>query len=295
MSMLADVSQRENTYVIDIESGAETARLMHQHRLVTAGMGGVFPEPLDVSQVQHILDIACGPGDWALDVAFEYPEIEVMGIDLSRTMVEYARARAGAQGLDNARFCVMDALQPLAFPDDSFDLVNARFLCGCMPTTAWPALIKEYVRVTRPGGIICLTEAENGISTSPACEQISALCARAMQVAGHSFSPDGRHLGVTALLGHFLRQAGCQHIQQQAHVIDYSVDTDVHRSMFTNCNVLVELLKPFLMRIAVITEDELECLHREATIEMLSDDFCGVWFLLSAWGTKHHQFHPLVR
>src|SRR6266566_1110104 len=266
MNTLPDVSQRENSYVIDIESGAETARLMHQHRLVTAGMGGVFPEALDISQVQHILDIACGPGDWA-----------------------------GVQGLENARFCVMDALQPLTFPDDAFDLVNARFLCGCMPTTAWPALIKECVRVTRPGGIICLTEAENGISTSPACEQISALCARAMQVAGHSFSPDGRHLGVTALLGHFLRQAGCQHIQQQAHVIDYSVDTNVHRSMFTNCNVLVEVLKPFLMRMGVITGDELERLHREATIEMLSGDFCGVWFLLCAWGTKHHQFHPPVR
>src|SRR6266566_8486846 len=110
MNTLPDVSQRENSYVIDIENGAETARLMHQHRLITTGMGGLFPEPLDISQVQHILDIACGPGDWALDVAFEYPEIEVMGIDLSRTMVEYARARAGARGLDNARFCVMDAL-----------------------------------------------------------------------------------------------------------------------------------------------------------------------------------------
>jgi len=280
MNTLSDVSQRENTYVIDSESGAETARLMHQHRLVTAGMGGLFPEPLDVSQVQHILDIACGPGDWALDVAFEYPEIEVIAIDLSRTMVEYAHARAGVQGLDNARFCVMDALQPLVFPDDAFDLVNARFLCGCMPTTAWPALLKECVRVTRPGGVICLTEAENGISTGSACEQISAFCARAMQGAGHSFSPDGRHLGITPLLGHFLLQAGCQHIQQQAHVIDYSVDTDLHRSVFANFNVLVEVLKPFLMRMGVITGDELEYLHREATIEMLSDDFCGVWFLL---------------
>ena len=207
--MLFDVSQRENTYVIDIESGAETARLMHQHRLVTTGMGGLFPELLDVSQAQLILDIACGPGDWALDVAFEYPETEVMGIDLSRTMVEYARAQAGAQGLDNASFCVMDALQPLTFPDNAFDLVNARFLCGFMPTTAWPALIKEGVRVTRPGGVICLTEAENAISTGPACEKISALCTRALQRAGHSFSPDWHHLGITPMLGRFLREAGC--------------------------------------------------------------------------------------
>jgi len=63
MSMLFDVSHRESTYVIDIENGAETARLMQQHRLVTGGMGGLFPEPLDISQAKHILDIACGPGD----------------------------------------------------------------------------------------------------------------------------------------------------------------------------------------------------------------------------------------
>ncbi len=92
---------------------------MHQHRLVTGGMGGLFPERLDVSQVQHILNIACSPGDWVLDVAYEYPLSEVIGIDLSRTMVEYARAQAGEQGSDNASFCVMDALQLLAFPDDT--------------------------------------------------------------------------------------------------------------------------------------------------------------------------------
>ena len=149
-----------------------------------------------------------------------------------------------------------------------------------------PLSFQQCVRVTCPGGIICLTEAENGISTSSACEKISALCARAMQVAGYSFSPDGRYLGITPMLGRFLREAGCQHVQQQAHVIDYSVDTDVHRSMFTNFNVLIELLKPLLFKTGVTTVDELERLHREATIEMLSDDFCGVWFLLSVWVTK---------
>ncbi len=91
-----------------------------------------------------------------------------------------------------------------------------------------PLSFQQCVRVTCPGGIICLTEAENGICTSPACEQISVFCAHAMRVAGHSFSPDGRHLGVTTPLGRFHREAGCQHIQQRAHMIDYSVDTDVH-------------------------------------------------------------------
>ncbi len=76
-----------------------------------------------------------------------------------------------------------------------------------------PLSFQQCVRITRPGGVICLTEAEKGISTSSACEHISALCARAMQRAGHSFSPEGHLLGITPMLGHFLREAGSQHMQ----------------------------------------------------------------------------------
>src|SRR6266566_4894713 len=49
--------------------------------------------------------------------------------------------------LDNASFLVMEALEPLEFADDSFDMVNARSIFGFMPTTAWPGLIQECVRI----------------------------------------------------------------------------------------------------------------------------------------------------
>jgi len=52
--------QKKNTYVIDAESAAEMARLMRQDRLITAGMGGIFPEQTDLSGVQHVLDLAFG-------------------------------------------------------------------------------------------------------------------------------------------------------------------------------------------------------------------------------------------
>lgn len=57
-------NQPENTYVIDAESAAEMARLMRQDQLMTAGMGGIFPEQIDLSGVQRVLDLACGPGGW---------------------------------------------------------------------------------------------------------------------------------------------------------------------------------------------------------------------------------------
>ena len=46
----------ENTYVIDIESAAELARLLHQERHVTKSMGGVLDEQPDISNIHDIID-----------------------------------------------------------------------------------------------------------------------------------------------------------------------------------------------------------------------------------------------
>ncbi len=42
------------------------ARLTQQDRLLTKGMGGLFLEREDIAGKDTILDIACGPGGWAL-------------------------------------------------------------------------------------------------------------------------------------------------------------------------------------------------------------------------------------
>jgi len=59
----------ENNYFIDAESATEMTRLINQDRLFTENMGGLFPERNDVSSMHDILDIACGPGGWVLEVA----------------------------------------------------------------------------------------------------------------------------------------------------------------------------------------------------------------------------------
>src|SRR5437660_12153153 len=97
------------------------ARLLDQDRLITKGMGGLFPERAnDFSGLHRILDVACGPGGWVLEVAFAHPEIEVVGFDISQAMIDYANAKARVRGLNNARFLTMDMLKPLEFPDCSF-------------------------------------------------------------------------------------------------------------------------------------------------------------------------------
>src|SRR5260221_13993116 len=83
---------REDTYIFDPVSGTEMVRLTKQHRIVTRYMGGLFPEEVDLSAVQRVLDFACGPGGWGLDVAFSYPKIGVVVVDVSQALTTYARA-----------------------------------------------------------------------------------------------------------------------------------------------------------------------------------------------------------
>ncbi len=285
--MSTDSTPNENTYILDAESAAEMARLTNQDRLITKGMGGLFPERDDVSTMSDILDIACGPGGWAIDVAYEYPEIQVVGIDISRTMIEYARAQAKTQGLSNVSFRIMDALKRLDFPANSFDLVNARFLVGFMPKVAWPKLLQECMRITRPGGILRLTEFDTpGTTNSPAFERWMAMTFRAIQKAGFPSAPDGHDYGMTPIVGHLLQNAGCQNIGQMPHVINFSIGMPAHESMYQNCMVAFKLVQPFMIKMGIATPEEADQRYQQMLLEMMSDDFCGLWYYLTTWGQK---------
>src|ERR1700730_5816312 len=136
---------REDTYVLDPESATEQVRILHQDRMVTKCMGGPLRElePSAIAQMHNILDLACGPGAWVLDMAYEYANIQVTGVDISRRMIEYGQALAREQHVPNAAFHIMNFQHPIEFSDNEFDLVNARFMFGFMSPADWPVLVKE--------------------------------------------------------------------------------------------------------------------------------------------------------
>src|SRR5581483_2738272 len=118
-----------STYVnAEADGNAEMIRLMIQDQQVTRGMGGPLVEQTDLTACKRLLDVACGPGGWLIETAVAHRQIqELVGIDLSWRMIEYAQAQAKAQHVDQrTRWFVMDALKPLSFPDASFNLVNTR-------------------------------------------------------------------------------------------------------------------------------------------------------------------------
>ena len=278
--------QQKNSYVLEIGGAAEMARLMRQDQLLTQGMGGILPEKPDLSQAKSILDLACGPGGWALETAYTYPTIQVVGVDISENMVNYANAQARAQLLSNARFQTMNILQPLAFPNASFDLVNARYTLGFIRSEAWPVLIQECLRLLRPGGILRFTEFEWGGANKPCFEKSLTSLSLAMHKAGYGCSPSGHYLGVLPMLPRWFQDAGLRDVGTMAHTLNFSAGTEARDGFYYNHASAFQILTPFVIKYGIATEEEWKDLYQKGLAEMYLDDFCAMWILLTVWGTK---------
>ncbi|MBA2287049.1 MAG: class I SAM-dependent methyltransferase [Ktedonobacteraceae bacterium] len=282
-----DGASDANKYVIDIESGAETARLVEQDKLLTRAMGGLFPEQPDLPSGKRVLDVACGPGGWAIEVAFTYsPQVEVVGIDLNQTMIEYARAVAWSRGLNNVTFTVMDAKQPLAFEEHSFDIVNARFIFSFMDQAAWPALLAECQRVLRPGGLIRLTEFDTVVSNSASWQRIQEYLYQAMARQRRTFSVDKRSVGVVHMLKKLLQDAGFDQVERRPFIIDSSYGADLHHISCKDAEVGFALVKPYLIKSGVAEETTYDATYQQMLIDMLGEDFISLGFGVTTWAIK---------
>lgn len=276
----------QKPYVINMTSVAKTARLIHQSRLFTAALGDLFPRDFDLSCVRRVLDIGCGPGEWALDVARRFPQFEVVGIDRDPGMVRYAQTSAWSQDLDDSCFEVMDARQPLQFADGSFDLINARCIAGFMDRISWPELLRECFRILAPGGRVLLHEIEMHVSNSLALQQLNHYLAQAFYRQKRSFSPDGCSLGITHTLSKLLKAAGFVRLKHQPFLLDASADSELFYDAFKNMEYFFASCKPSLLASGVVEEAVYDRRYNQMIVEMLADDFAFLSYGLVAWGAK---------
>lgn len=103
-----------------------------------------------------VLEIGCGNGVDAANLAgLTGPGGRVIGIDVSSTMLDAARARGSGSSIPQPGYLLCDAGQ-LAFPDQTFDAVRADRVIQHTKDPA--AVVREMARVTRPSGRIVVFE-----------------------------------------------------------------------------------------------------------------------------------------
>lgn len=288
MTQDADRQQRQHggTYFVERkDSKNEVARLRIQDRIVTAGMGGVLSEQPDTKSFNSILDVSCGTGGWLIETALALPDASnLVGIDINREIIEYAREQASERGVsDRVKFHIMDA-SLMSFPANSFDLVNQRFGDSHLRKWDWSNTMTKFVHITRLGGVIRLTEAEHTIkSNSPALTRLFQIGTEAFYRAGHSFYP--RDDGVTSELPMLLHQFGLQDIQTKAHFIDYRAGTEEGEHFAQDMAFLFRNALPFYHKWMRLPDD-FEQVYAQALEDMRRPDFVATHILLTAWGVN---------
>jgi ubiquinone/menaquinone biosynthesis C-methylase UbiE len=285
--------EQPNTYVMQNRFHSdddELKRLLIHDQIFTAGMGGVLPEQVDPTRFARVLDVGCGPGCWLIEVARTYPSMSLLiGADISNKMMDYAREQARVEQVDDrVEFQQMDALRMLEFPTEFFDLVNERFGIGWLRTWEWPKFLQECQRVTRPGGVIRITEFNVLVeSNSPALTCLGELAMEAFDRSGHLFTPRGD--GVTKELPHLLSKHGVQGVQTRAYALEHRADTPEGQLFVEDWRRLYRGIVPFLRQWTRLPDDY-EDIYQQMLQETQQPDFVATSRIMTAWGTRSATF-----
>lgn len=129
--------------------------VLRSHKWRTAENSAAYLLP-HLAPDAKILDVGCGPGTITAGLAGRVPQGHVTGIDRALEVIEQARAAFPRENLD---FTTAD-VYALDYPDGSFDVVHAHQVLQHLgdPVRA----LREMRRVTRPGGLIAVRDADFG-------------------------------------------------------------------------------------------------------------------------------------
>jgi SAM-dependent methyltransferase len=195
-------------YPIDRRDG-EIDRL-HRQGAAMAPDCAIMLDKIGVGEGWHCLDLGCGPeGITALLSARVGATGKVVGLDADPVFLDHARRHAAA----NTEFIEGNAYGS-DLPSGGFDLVHLRFVAS---TAGDPQnLLREAVRLTRPGGVVTLQEPDmatlNCYPPHPAWDQLRDALIGAFAAVGSNISL-GRQLFALA------RAAGLEEVQYRPFLV----------------------------------------------------------------------------
>ena len=103
-------------------------------------------------QPKRILDMGCTVGHSTVPFKEQFPDAEVIGIDVGGPCVRYAHARAKALGHDVS--FMQRSAEDTGFEAGSFDLVVSHILLHETSGQAMPRIFRECHRLLKPGGLM---------------------------------------------------------------------------------------------------------------------------------------------
>lgn len=152
--MSAVVAETQSNEYVDFWNEILVPKFTRFKHILVDGLthhsAAIFPN-LPVKEGDKVLDIGCGFGDTAVDLAGRVgPKGTVVGLDCCNAFLDYGRADAEAKGLKNVAFVEGDALSERF--DPTYDFVFSRF--GTMFFSNPVAGLRNMRTALKPGGLM---------------------------------------------------------------------------------------------------------------------------------------------
>lgn len=196
---------------------AEQDRLGRQAEELAADSNWLFDQ-IGVPAGWRVIEIGCGPqGCLGLLAGRVGATGRVVGVERSAEQVQRARRFVPDCHLTNVEVLHADGRQT-GLPEQSFDLATARLVLVNVPQPQ--DLVREMVRLVRPGGVVALHEAE---STTQRCDPPHHAQTRLLELLNTSAGMDGIDRTIGSKVPRLMREAGLVDIRVQPWVHAYPV------------------------------------------------------------------------
>jgi demethylmenaquinone methyltransferase/2-methoxy-6-polyprenyl-1,4-benzoquinol methylase len=103
-----------------------------------------------------VLDVATGTGDLAIEAFKQLKPEKVIGIDISKEMLEVGRTKIEKRHLPPAIELLEGDSEKIGYPDNTFDAVTVAF--GVRNFENLEIGLNEMLRVLKPGGMVAILE-----------------------------------------------------------------------------------------------------------------------------------------
>jgi SAM-dependent methyltransferase len=260
--LAADRGQAGREYVLGTGED-ELARLGLQHRLWSDAAHSAWRDA-GVAPGQRVLDVGCGPGYAAFDLAqIVGAGGAVVGVDESERFIGWMNAQAVARGLPTCSGIAGD-VQDLgavltraghAGPADAFDLAYARWLLCFVPAPR--RVVAGVTAALRPGGRFVVHDYFNYTSMTMAPRRASH--DRAVAATAASWRARGGDPDVAGTLPRMLEEAGMRVTAVRVHQ-RVARGSD---SMFAWPDVWWRTYAPKLVAMGLLTRQDQDELFRD--------------------------------
>jgi ubiquinone/menaquinone biosynthesis C-methylase UbiE len=226
-------------------------------------------ELLCLAAGQSVLDVGCGPATDTVALASRVaPGGRVVGVDVDDEMIAKARAVATDAKLSDVVEHVMGDVRGLPFQDAAFDACRAERLLQVLPPSHQPAsVVREMVRVVRPGGRVLL--ADTDWQSASVDHSNFELERRLMHFFATRMRPNG---SAGRQLYRLLAEAGC---------VDLAIDAFAHVILDADQTPFGDWLRREALGAGVAKEDEMDSWAAELAERTRRGTFyCSVGYVL---------------